>query len=360
VSYEADADGMFALEYAEVYGVPFSFIPTRGGATEPTRLKEIHRVYALAERAHLELTFPNVMGYRFDLPTERLTASLDDQAVLTLSTDEVPTWTEMDPIVGEVKVHRLDDLKGRRMQEVAFRIARRTLERAFATDDGAEPRPWLFPQLLDITQRWLDRCVVLKDGTFKQLLLLSQWEAEAAEHIQGAIARGAVEPGGSPRLLLILRPYDPTGSTRDVDFQTTREVFIPDKSHLNYVVLDSVWEAKVAQTLDGMEQVHAYAKNDRLGLRIPYTLEGMPANYIPDLLVRFDDGGTEPLNLLIEVTGERKKEKATKVAAARDLWVPAINNDGRFGRWAFLEVTDPYDAANLIRSALLGSFEAVG
>jgi len=33
--------------------------------------------------------------------------------------------------------------------------------------------------------------------------------------------------------------------------------------------------------------------------------------------------------------------------------VPAINNDGRFGRWAFLEVTDPHDAGNLIRAALL-------
>ena len=68
--------------------------------------------------------------------------------------------------------------------------------------------------------------------------------------------------------------------------------------------------------------------------------------------MRFDDG--QPgLNLLIEVTGERRKEKAAKVAAARDLWC-AINNDGRFGRWAFLEVTDPDDAGNLIRAALLG------
>ena len=35
---------------------------------------------------------------------------------------------------------------------------------------------------------------------------------------------------------------------------------------------------------------------------------------------------------------------------ARDLWVPAVNNHGRFGRWAFLEITDPWDAGNLIRA----------
>ena len=32
--------------------------------------------------------------------------------------------------------------------------------------------------------------------------------------------------------------------------------------------------------------------------------------------------------------------------------VPAVNNDGRFGRWAFVEVTDPWDAKKTIRAAL--------
>jgi type III restriction enzyme len=29
-----------------------------------------------------------------------------------------------------------------------------------------------------------------------------------------------------------------------------------------------------------------------------------------------------------------------------------VNNDGRFGRWAFVEVTDPWDTKNTIRAAL--------
>jgi len=41
-----------------------------------------------------------------------------------------------------------------------------------------------------------------------------------------------------------------------------------------------------------------------------------------------------------------------KVATTRNLWIPAVNNDGRFGRWAFVEVTDPWDAENTIRAAL--------
>jgi hypothetical protein len=33
---------------------------------------------------------------------------------------------------------------------------------------------------------------------------------------------------------------------------------------------------------------------------------------------------------------------------AQNMWVPAINNWGGAGRWAFLEVTDPWDAEHLI------------
>jgi len=62
--------------------------------------------------------------------------------------------------------------------------------------------------------------------------------------------------------------------------------------------------------------------------------------------------GRDLLNLIVEVTGEKKKDKDAKVATARTLWVPAINNHGGFGRWALIEVTDPWDAKNTIRASL--------
>jgi len=63
-----------------------------------------------------------------------------------------------------------------------------------------------------------------------------------------------------------------------------------------------------------------------------------------------DDRHDDPLNLIVEVTGEPKKDKAAKVETARTLWVPAVNNHGGFGRWGFVEITDPWDAENTIRS----------
>lgn len=70
----------------------------------------------------------------------------------------------------------------------------------------------------------------------------------------------------------------------------------------------------------------------------------------PDFIVRLDDGHgpDDPLNLIVEVTGEKDKDKEAKTATAQNLWVPAVNNAGTWGRWAFVEVDDPWDATGSI------------
>jgi hypothetical protein len=68
-----------------------------------------------------------------------------------------------------------------------------------------------------------------------------------------------------------------------------------------------------------------------------------------DSVIDDGHGPDNPQDLVIEVPGGNKKDK---VAAARMLWVPAINNHGGFGRWAFVEVDNPWDARNTIRTSL--------
>jgi type III restriction enzyme len=162
---------------------------------------------------------------------------------------------------------------------------------------------------------------------------------------------------GSPALKPILRPYETVGTTRHVDFHTIKTTYQtrPDKCHVSHVAGDSGWEIKLARELEDMDEVIAYVKNQGLGFTILYTINGVERQYYPDFLVRLDDGRgrDDPLNLIVEVTGERKKDKEAKVATARALWVPAVNNHGGFGRWAFLEVADPYDdVAELIRATI--------
>ncbi len=368
MSYAVNDGGLYEPEYAEVYGVPFSFIPCSGSTKEPKPGPMPTRVRALESRIACEITFPRLLGYRYDLDGERITAKFTEDSKLALSTADIPTKTENAPIVGESSIHDLNDLKRRRPNEVAFLLAKLTLEKYFRQDgeertdrpkehkfDG-EVKSWLFPQVLDIAKRWLAECVVLKDNTFPQLLLLIEFAHDASDRIYKAIV-GADE--GQAVLKPILRPYDTIGSTRYVDFDTTRLVYATreDKCHVSHVVADTdSWEQKLAQTLEDMDEVVRYVKNHNLGFTIPYSFNGEARNYVPDFVVCINDrhGPEDLLNLLIEVTGENKKDKAAKVATARTLWVPAVNNYGGFGRWAFTEIDDPWDAENAIRVFLEG------
>ena len=353
MNYVPNIDGMFEPEYAEVYGVPFSFIPTAGGPPDPRPPPVPTRVRALEERIHCEITFPRLMGYRYEVPGERLEAHFDADSNLALSTQDVPTKTELKPIFGELSVHDLDDLKKHRPQQVSFFLAKLALEKYFTDGEGV-PKPWLFPQLLKIARQWIEQCLTLKDNTFVQLLLLHEHAHDAVDRIYKAVVAHSAE--GS-MLRPILRPYDPLGSTRWVDLDTTRETYLTrvDRCHVSHVVADSGWEAKMAQVLEDMDEVVAYVKNQGLNFTIPYTINGNERAYIPDFIVKVDDRHTDgPLHLIVEVSGQALKDKKAKVTTARTLWIPAVNNHGGLGRWGFIEITDPWDAQNTIRAALEG------
>jgi type III restriction enzyme len=354
MSYAANEDGHFNPEYAEIYGVPFSFIPCSGATPDVKPGPLPTRVRALENRIACEITFPRLDGYRFDVKGERLSATFTEESRLVLSTADIPTRTENAPIVGESSFHDLDALKHRRLNEVAFELAKLTLEKYFRDDDG-NSKPWLFPQLLAIVKRWLADQVTLKDNTFPQLLFLAGLAHDAADRIYKAIVAST---DGTAALKPIPRPYDTIGSTRYVDFDTTRPVYATraDKCHVSHVVADTdSWEQKTAQALEEMPEVVRYVKNHNLVFTIPYTLDGEERQYVPDFLVGLDDGRGpgDLLNVIVEVTGEKKKDKAAKVATARTLWVPAVNNHGGFGRWAFLEISDPWNAQTILRRELL-------
>ncbi|MGH8770683.1 MAG: restriction endonuclease, partial [Burkholderiales bacterium] len=351
MSYAADENGMFAPEYAEVFGVPFSFIPVNGAIVEIQGGAKPTRVRALEDRADCEISFPRLTGYRYEIGKERLVAKFSEESKLALSTQDVPTTTENAPIVGETVILTLDDLKQRRESEVAFLLAKHVLETWFKDDDG-NLKPWLFPQLLTIARRWLKEYVYCKDNTFPQLLLLIELANAAASRIYKAIVHGA---HGTPALKPILRPFETVGSTRYVDFDTLRAVYStrPDKCHVSHVVADTTsWEQKLAQTLEDMPEVVHYVKNHNLNFTIPYLFNGEQRQYHPDFITRIEDGRADLLNLIIEVTGERRPEKVEKIATARNLWVPAVNAHGGFGRWGFVEIKDPWNAQRDIRDHL--------
>ena len=105
------------------------------------------------------------------------------------------------------------------------------------------------------------------------------------------------------------------------------------------------------------ESRYSYVKNHNLGFTIPYiNHNGESRQYVPDFIVRIligESGSTDDIvNLILEVSGMPREDKVQKVNTIRNMWLPAVNGCSEFGKWDFLEITDPWDIQNNIRNYL--------
>ena len=91
-------------------------------------------------------------------------------------------------------------------------------------------------------------------------------------------------------------------------------------------------------------RVKAYVKNHNLGLEVPYRFGSEMRRYLPDFIVLVDDGhgSDDLLHLIVEIKGYRREDAKEKKATMETYWVPGVNNNGQYGRWAFAEFTDAY------------------
>jgi type III restriction enzyme len=349
-SYAVDDDDRLEPEYAEVYGVPFAFIPSDRPVPKPRTPRPAIEVRALPERDELAIEFPKLDGYRIELPDEQLHADFTGDSHMHLDQEGLALWVKTGGVIGESEEVDLDQIREARPQAVAFALARELMRRKFAAHGGVD-RPWLFPRLVQIARQWLDQCVTADPGVTKGNLLLAQPGSEAAEKIHGAIVRYGEERDRPQLVMPIIRTFDPWGSTREVNFLTRKVVMDPPptKSHLNQVVLDgargNTWEEGLAGHLESDQRVAAYVKNERLGFTIPYVHQGRSHEYVPDFLVRLAREDDDVVRtLIVEVSGTQKSPGPTKAKAetARDQWCAAVNNWGELGRWGYVEVHDPW------------------
>ena len=166
----------------------------------------------------------------------------------------------------------------------------------------------------------------------------------AAERIKAAITLSLASEDSPVKA--ILDAYNPTGSTRFVNFTTSKELrwqTDPRKCHINWVICDSDWEAEFCRVAEAHPLVRAYVKNHSLGFEVPYLMGSQPRRYRPDFIVQVMDGGLDPLNLIVEIKGYRGEDAKEKANTMHAYWVPGVNNLGRFGRWAFAEFTAVYE-----------------
>jgi type III restriction enzyme len=339
-SYDLNEEGLLSPEYADVLGIPFDFT-AKPVVVKPTAPRKTVRVEAVRpDRDALEIRFPRVEGYRVELAEERLTAKFTGDSVLELTPDLVgPSITKNQGIIGDGVELTLAHLSDMRPSTILFHLARRLLFTKFK-DPGDDPKLYLFNQLKRIAREWLDggylRCT---GGTYPAQLIYQDIADRACERIKAAITEAMV---GEHPSKTVLDPYNPAGSTTHVRFDTSKTTLWQTDHrlcHINYVVCDSDWEAEFCRAAEANPRVRAYVKNQGLGFEVPYLLGSTPKRYLPDFIVRVDDGhGDEDLmNLVVEIKGYRGEDAKDKANTMDAYWVPGVNNLGTFGRWAFAE-----------------------
>ena len=348
-SYDLNEEGLFNVEYADVFGIPFDFT-AKPVIAPPQPPRETIQVKAVRpDRDALEIRFPRVEGYRVELPTERLSAEFNADSILELTPDLVgPSITRNSGIIGEGVDLNLEHLADMRHSTLLYHVTQRLLYTQWR-DPGEEPKLHLFGQLKRIAKQWLDTSLVCKGDTYPALLMYQDLADMACKRITDGITRKFI---GDRPIKALLDPYNPIGSTNHVRFNTSKtDRWETDarRCHINWVVLDSDWEAEFCRVAESHPKVVAYVKNHNLGLEVPYRYGSEMRKYRPDFVVLVDDGhppkpdGTpDLLHLVVEIKGYRREDAKEKKSTMDLYWVPGVNNLGTFGRWAFAEFTEVY------------------
>ncbi|MEN9689284.1 MAG: hypothetical protein RI998_1281 [Pseudomonadota bacterium] len=362
-SYELNEEGKFNVEYADVLGIPFDFNaePT---ISKPVKPRETVHVKAVKpERDANEIRFPRVQGYRVVLPEETLDAVFNDDSTLRLTPELVgPSITRQEGIIGEGVELTLAHTRDMRTSSLLYHLTHRLLYTKFR-DSGEEAKLHLFGQLKRIVKQWLDLHLECKGDTYPAQLLYLALADRACERIKQAIDRANIESGNS-QIQAVLDPYNPVGSTAHVNFTTSKTERWEASSqhcHLNWLIMDSDWEAEFCRAAEAHPQVRSYVKNHNLGFEVPYLVGAETHRYRPDFILCVDDGqGPDNLlNLVVEIKGYRGEDAKDKKAAMETRWLPGVNNAKQYGRWAFAEFTDVYAMQEDLVDKVQAQFDAL-
>ena len=360
-SYDLNEDGLFNVEYADVLGIPFDFT-AKPVIAPPQPPRETVQVKAMRpERDALEILFPRVEGYRVELPEDRLAAEFNEDSILELTPEIIgATETQNSGIIGESVNLNLVHTRDVRPSQVLYELTSYLVLHKWR-DPGEDPRLNLFGQLKRIAKQWLDGYLVCKGGTYPAQLKYKTLADMACNKITAGITRAFV---GTRPIKAVLDPYNPTGSTAYVRFNTSKSLrweTCADRSHINWIVLDSDWEGEFCRVAEAHPRVRSYVKNHNLGLFVPYRYFSETRTYIPDFIVRVDDGHGDDdlLNLIVEIKGYRREDAKEKKSTMETYWIPGVNQLKTYGRWAFAEFTDVYEIESDFAAKVASQFDSM-
>jgi type III restriction enzyme len=350
-SYEVGSDGLFEPEYVNIFGVPFTFLPHEDtGEVIPRTPKPKTPIEPDPKKKQFEISWPNII--RIDhVYTPTLKVDVESVSVLEIDSYKTATLADLAPIVeGKPDVSKISTISleelGRkfRTQRIIFETAAEIFEQMKPTWKGS--KEYLLAQVIKIVEEFLtsDKIQIIpplfNEDDLRRRIVLTLNMKKVVQHIWGKIRFE-----NTASIEAVFDSDFPIRSTGDMRTWYTGKPCEPvTKSHINFAVFDSRWEASESFELDRNPNVAAWVKNDHLGFEITYLFEGVIRKYWPDFIIKLANG----THLVLETKGQDTQKDKTK-REFLDEWVMAVNAHGGFGKWKWAVSTHPNDISELLK-----------
>ncbi|MFQ5709448.1 MAG: BPTD_3080 family restriction endonuclease [bacterium] len=335
-SYDINREtGLFDAEYVNIFGVPFTFLPHESTEdTIPPPPPARTAIEPLKAKEAFEIRWPNLLRVEH---VYRPTLTLNSKKVnpLRFNAYDVSLIADLALILeGKPDITKVADIdlnkiasQLARMQKIIFRATVEVFEQM--RPEWRASKEMLLAQLFQIVQNFLNSKKIqitprnLYNYDVRRRILLMYNMNKIVQHLWEAIRFENTEA-----ITPIFDPDYPIRSTSDMrTWYTSKPCEFTKKSHINFCVFDSTWEASEAFEFDRNPNVDAWVKNDHLGFEIHYIWQGVVKKYRPDFIIRLINGN----HLILETKGMDTQRDKTK-RKFLDEWVKAVNSHGGFGK----------------------------
>lgn len=337
-SYDlSEGSDMFTPEYVNIFGIPFTFLPHESDEQgKPPTTPPKTQVEALKERSEYEIRWPNII--RLDRVFKpQLTVDLDKIDTLELNAADTRLRADLAPIIDgktdltkctEIDLQKLD--AELRMQRIVFEASGQVYDLMKTSWQNEATKFALLGQVIRLVEEYLKSgAIVINPPLFntdpvRQRIIYMMNMNKIVQHLWSFIKLEQTE-----KIAPIFDPNKKIRSTADMPtWFTSKPCCITKTSQISHCVFDSAWEATESYVIEKNPHVTAWAKNDHLGFEILYIFDGVVRKYLPDFLIRLDNGKT----LILETKGQETRRDKEKRKALSE-WVAAVNSLGEYGEW---------------------------
>jgi len=232
-----------------------------------------------------------------------------------------------------------------RLQTIVFKIASQIYNNE-KRPDWKGLKGYFLTQIIEIINNFIrSNKIVIKSDLFgveewKKRILIMLNMNKIVQHIWNLIRAENTE-----EVKPVFDSEYPIRSTGQMKaWATSKPCEWTQKSHINFVVIDSTWEATEAYVFDKNKLVQSFVKNDHLGFSIYYNYQGIIRKYYPDYIIKMSNGK----NLVLEIKGQDNERNRTKRAYLKE-WTKAVNTQGGFGEWHSDVSFHPSDIEGIIK-----------